>query len=132
MKLFIAEQSRHPSETSVFPLLLKPLSALPDDYHIVLNIHFPKEIDLLILSQRSVIAVEVKAWRSAEPLSEDRKPAGDDFFHAPIWRHDKPADTTANLRENPIKAIRDKANEASARLFELCGLRLSICAMYCS
>jgi len=124
MKLFMTESSRQASELRAFPLLLKPLSALPDDYHVILNIHFPKEIDFLILSQRSVIALEVKAWASAVPLTEDRRPAGDDFFNAPVWKHDQAADPAANLCENPILAIRRKATEACAHIQSLCQLRL--------
>ncbi|MCX5787386.1 MAG: NERD domain-containing protein [Elusimicrobia bacterium] len=124
MKLFMAESTRRPSEARAFPLVLKPLSALPDDYHVILNIHYPKEIDLLILSQRSIIALEVKAWASAVPLTEDRRPAGDDFFHAPVWKHDKAEDPNANLCENPILTIRKKAGEVSAHIKSLCGLRL--------
>ena len=124
MKLFMAESTRQPSEARAFPLVLKPLSALPDDYHVILNIHYPKEIDLLILSQRSIIALEVKAWASAVPLTEDRRPAGDDFCHAPVWRHDKAEDPNANLCENPILTIRKKAGEVSAHIKSLCQFRL--------
>jgi hypothetical protein len=124
MKFFLAELSPRPSEALAFPRVLAPLGALPDDFHAVLNVHFPGEIDILILSRVSVIALEVKAWGSAVALKDDRQSAGDDFFHAPIWRHDKPADPSVNLRENPIQAVRRKARDAGACIQKLCGLRL--------
>lgn len=124
MNLYLAQEPKHNSERQAFPPVLKALDSLSDDYHVLLNINFPKECDALIFSPNSVVIVEIKAWASAVPLKSDGDEAGEDFFHAPRWRHDKPSDSKRNVKENPIQSVRDKANATGRRLKRVLGVDL--------